>query len=91
MNTLRHHRFALCVLATGALLLAACGRPGVAPGPAPAPAPAPAGTASIMGASSLSGAQLAQWFRSRQPQPSGLFSATVSLNLARSAVDADRI
>ena len=57
------------------VLLAGCMRPGT--GRAPRPSPAPAGAASIMGTSALTGAQLAQWFLTRQPQPGGVFSATV--------------
>lgn len=59
------------------LLFAGCMRPGTGPAPGAVQAPAPAGAASIMGQSALSGAQLAQWFTTRQPQPSGVFSASV--------------
>ena len=79
MNTLHHRRRALCVTIASMVLLAGCMRPGTSPAPGPAPAPAPAGAASIMGQSALTGAQLAQWFLTRQPQPGGAFSATVAV------------
>jgi len=59
------------------LLLAGCMRPGTSPAPGAGTSPAPAGAASIMGESALTGAQLAQWFQTRQPQPGGVYSATV--------------
>ncbi len=77
MNTLRHHKTALCVTIAGMLLLTGCMRPGASPAPGRVATPAPAGAASIMGQSALTGAQLAQWFQTRQPQPSGVYGATV--------------
>lgn len=61
------------------LLLAGCMRPGTPPAPGNVAPPAGGGssTASIMGANGLTGAQLAQWFQSRQPQPSGAYAASV--------------
>lgn len=54
-------------------LLAAC-----KPAPAPTPAPAPAsGSVPVMGRASIDAARLAAWFRTRQPQPGGTYSASV--------------
>jgi len=51
----------------------------VAPTFPPSPAPSTPPVVSIMGASRLSPAQLAEWFNGRQPRPAGTFSATVSV------------
>jgi hypothetical protein len=67
-------RVAVAVALTGSM--AACGsKPSVAP---PSP-PDPRNTLPIMGPARLSAGQLVAWFSNRQPQPSGMYAATVSL------------
>ena len=61
-----------CALAIAA---GACSsRSPIAPTPAP---PSPVATVPVMGASRLDARQLAGWFNTRQPRPSGTYAATV--------------
>ena len=82
-----HRRAAVCaLLVAGAVLLGAC-RPAASPAPAPAP-PVSSGTVAVMGSASVDAARLARWFRTRQPQPAGSYSATVPVDtLARYYVE----
>jgi hypothetical protein len=85
LRRLRHVAAPALALA-GVLLLGAC-----APAPPPPPAPRPPaspGTVSIMGSASIDATRLARWFRTRQPQPAGTYSATVPVDsLARYFVE----
>jgi hypothetical protein len=78
MTTLRHYagRF----LASAALAwLAACGaRTPVTPTPTPPPSQT---TVPIMAPSRLNAAQLVGWFHGRSPQPSGVYAATVPVEV----------
>jgi hypothetical protein len=71
-----HRRGRRLATAVFMLSVAACG--GKSPTAPVTPAPSDA-TVAIMGASRLSGAQLAAWVNGRQPQPSGTWAATVPL------------
>lgn len=78
-------RWALALLA-GAVVAAGCNQP--APLPAPGGGAPTPGTVAVMGASRVTGAQLAAWFGARSPQPSGTYNATVPLaTLAQLFVD----
>lgn len=55
---------------------------------APSPMPSSAGTIPIMGTSRLSAEQLVIWFSGRQPQPAGIYAATVPVGtLAQYFID----
>jgi hypothetical protein len=72
-----------------AALAAACGGGGGPSAPTAVPTPGPAlPPVAIMGASRLTAAQIVAWFGGRQPQPSGSYAATESVEaLARYFVE----
>jgi hypothetical protein len=80
-------RAALGALVIGAAALLAACTPAPARTPPPASAPSSglsSGTIAVMGSASVDAPRLARWFRGRQPQPAGTYSATVSVEtLAR--------
>jgi hypothetical protein len=65
-------RRALAVVALGALAVAGCGPQGTAPPPAP-------GIVNIMGANTLTAAQITSWFK-KHSQPSNPYNATVPVD-----------
>jgi len=77
MASLRHHGAHIAAVTT-LIALAACGvRAPITPTPPP---PGPA-TVNIMGPSRLTATQLVAWFNGRLPQPSGVYAATVPVQL----------
>ena len=73
MGTLGRRLALLIIAAASAVVAAACG----SRSPTAPTTPSPTVTVPIMGASRLSAPQLAAWFNGRQPQPTGVYAATV--------------
>ncbi len=73
----------LAAVTLGGIVLVGCIPPAPKPGPAPAaPGSATPGAAlSVMGPNLVSPAQMVAWFAGRAPQPSGVYGATVPVDV----------